>query len=235
MKTAGFFLVWLCFELTGMPIAAEALETGQKRMEKMSPSPVVSLPRPRITGGMPLVESMVQRRSERRFTDHAIPLEAVSQLLWAAQGETERPGRRTAPSAGALYPLEVYLVAGRVATLAPGIYRYAPNGHLLNLISGDHRSALAGAALGQSVVKHAGAVFVFTAFYSRTTGKYGKRGIRYVHMEAGHAAQNLCLQATALGLGIVPIGAFDDTAVGRLLGLPREETVLYLLPVGITP
>lgn len=193
---------------------------------------VVALPPPRLEGGMPLERALAERRSVREFAQGALALLQVGQLLWAAQGITT-DGLRTAPSAGALYPLEVYLVAGEVRDLAPGIYRYLPAKHALQqLVAGDMRRPLCAAALAQECVAAGAAVVVFAAVERRTTRKYGVRGVRYVHIEVGHAAQNLALQAVALGLGSVTVGAFDDAAVARLLNLPRGEAPLYLMPVG---
>lgn len=191
------------------------------------------LPIPRTRGDVSLEESLVKRRSVREYGNKPLSLEEVSQLLWAAQGITAHWGARTAPSAGALYPLEVVVVVGNVRDLPPGAYRYDPKRHeMVEIAVGDLRSQLADAALGQSTVRNAAIDVVFTAVYQRTTRKYGDRGIQYVHMEVGHAAQNICLQATALGLGTVPIGAFDDELVSRLLNLPKDERPLYLIPVG---
>jgi SagB-type dehydrogenase family enzyme len=179
-----------------------------------------------------VAEALRDRQSVRDFRDRPIPLAATGQLLWAAQG-TNRPGRRTAPSAGALYPLTVYLVAGSVGDLAPGVYRYLPIGHRLERTArGDARVRLAEAAMGQPWVRQAPAVLVITADYARATGKYGDRGRRYVHMEVGHAAQNVYLQAEALGLGTVMVGSFGDRAVSRVLGLAEDQTPLAILPVG---
>ena len=169
----------------------------------------------------------------RGRSERPIDLVQLSQLLWAAQGETDESGLRAAPSAGALYPLELYLVAGAVEGLEPGVYRYEVDGHrLARVASGDRRRELARAALGQSAVSGAAAVIAVGGVYERTTGKYGTRGRRYVHMEAGHAAQNLLLQATTLGLDAVPIGAFDDPAVRKAAAMDRGTRALYLLPVG---
>lgn len=193
----------------------------------------IKLPSPKTRGDVSLEESLVRRRSIRDYSNGQITLGEVSQLLWAAQGITAHGGARTAPSAGALYPLEVLAVVGNVDGLPPGAYRYHPKGHELTRIApGDLRSPLAGTALGQSAVRDAAITVVFTAMYPRTTRKYGDRGIQYVHMEVGHAAQNVCLQATALGLGTVPIGAFHDEQIRRLLNLSNDETPLYLVPVG---
>lgn len=194
---------------------------------------VMKLPEPRYDSQVSLEESLLKRRSVRDYRDEPLTLEAVSQLLWAAQGITDPSGLRTAPSAGALYPLEVYVVTGNVKGLSPGVYRYKPEEHeLIKVSDGDKRDALAGAALGQGYIREGAATFVFTAVYERTTGKYGERGIRYVHMEVGHAAENLCLEVVALGLGAVTVGAFYDEMVAKLLNLPANEAPLYIIPVG---
>lgn len=180
------------------------------------------------------MESALQRRrSVREYSDQALTLAEVAQLLWAAQGAAGGDRLRTAPSAGALYPLELYVVAGNVDHLPAGVYRYLPHEHrLLRIVEGDQRSPLATAALGQSWVRSGAAVLVFTAVYERTTGKYGPRGIQYVHMEVGHAAQNVCLQAVALDLGSVVVGAFRDRQVQQVLQLPEREQPLYIMPLG---
>ena len=193
----------------------------------------VSLPEVRLTSDVSLEETLLHRRSIRDYTDEALSLEEVSQLLWAAQGITEAWGGRTAPSAGALYPLEVYLVVGDVEDLTPGVYQYRPYGHeLVKVKDGDVRGELAEAALGQDSVRNGAIDIVIAAVYERTTVKYGERGIRYVHMEAGHAAQNVYLQATALDLGTVTIGAFYDDSVRDIVGMPGDVAPLYVIPVG---
>jgi len=194
---------------------------------------VINLPEPRYDSDISIEQSLLNRRSIRSYTGEPLTLQEVSQLLWAAQGFTDPRGYRTAPSAGALYPLELYLVAGDVEGLTAGVYRYEPGEHqLVKTMEGDKRAELASAALGQDCVKEGAITIVFTAVYERTTVKYGERGIRYVHMEAGHAAQNLCLQATALGLGIVTVGAFNDEQLAELLNLPENEQPLYVIPIG---
>jgi SagB-type dehydrogenase family enzyme len=156
----------------------------------------------------------------------------VSQLLWAAQGVTASRFRTT-PSAGALYPLEVYLVAGDVDELEVGVYRYDSQIHgLKKVVTGDVRKSLANAAYWQEWVGNGAITLVFTGIYERTTGKYGPRGQRYVHMEAGHAAQNVFLQAEALGLGTVIVGAFMDSRVTSVLQLSEDEHPLSIMPVG---
>jgi SagB-type dehydrogenase family enzyme len=171
---------------------------------------------------------MVRRQSVREFTRTKLSQEEFSQLLWATQGMTGTGDKRTAPSAGALYPLEVFVATG------DGFYHYQPQGHALVVESRDDlRPALYQAALQQEAVLEAPAVFVIAAVYWRIEMKYGpKRTPRYVHMEVGHAAQNLLLQAAALGLGAVPIGAFYDERVHAVLRLPPDHAPLYLIPVG---
>lgn len=193
----------------------------------------IRLPEPRHDSDVSIEQSLLQRRSTRSYTGDSITLQEVSQLLWAAQGITDTRGFRTAPSAGALYPLEVYVVSGDVNNLSAGIYKYEPREHELSLImDGNKRSELADAALSQSWVEGAALAIVFAAVYERTTVKYGERGIKYVHIEVGHAAQNLCLQATAMDLGVVTVGAFNDERVSELLNLPDNEKPLYIIPIG---
>lgn len=191
----------------------------------------VPLPTPVIPGTISLEEALVRRRSVRAFKDTPLTPAELGQLLWAAQGVTHQRGFRTAPSAGALYPLELY-----VAT-EEGLFHYDPSGHLLQALGQDDlRLALYAAALKQEPVRQAPAVFVLTAVHERTAQKYGsERSPRYVHLEAGHAAQNLLLEAVVLGLGAVPIGAFDDSRVQTLLGIPGDHEPLYLIPVGHPP
>jgi len=187
----------------------------------------IALPAPRLKGEMSLEETLAARRSVRQFTDEELTLEELSQLLWAAQGITVDWGGRTAPSAGALYPLEVY-----VAT-ADRLYHYVPQGHKAVVESrADLRGELWRAGLSQNAIREAPAVFVITAVYARTAKKYGERAERYVKLEAGHAGQNLVLQAVALGLGGVTIGAFYDDQVQRALSLPSDHEPLYLIPIG---
>lgn len=196
-----------------------------------APSPVsgsLALPSPRTRGSWSLEETLVRRRSIREFSPDGLTAGELGQLLWAAQGVTDAEGRRTAPSAGALYPLELYAVT------PDGVFHYLPVDHTLVVVRrGDVRPQLRRAALDQDVVEEAPAVIVVTGVIGRTSAKYGaERATRYVHLEAGHAAQNLLLEAVALGLGAVPIGAFDDGQVRSVLGLSADETPLYLLPVG---
>jgi SagB-type dehydrogenase family enzyme len=194
----------------------------------------VSLPGPRDHGRISVETALRQRRSIREFTGEPLDLADLSQLLWAGQGITcAEEGKRTAPSAGALYPLELYVAAGAVDSLAAGIYAYAPKSHEIVLRApGDARPALFSAAWEQFPLRRAAAVIAIAAAAARTTAKYRERGPRYVHIETGHAAENICLQAVALGLGSVVMGAFDDAAVARILGLSVSEAPVLLLPVG---
>ena len=209
------------------------VEKGGCAMESSEKKQVVHLPEPKTDSDSALEETLSARRSIRHYTDAPLPLSHISQLMWAAQGITHDRGYRTAPSAGALYPLEIYAVIGNAENLDAGIYHYQPEGHQLKPVkAGDQRKALCSAGLSQSAIRSAPVSIVITGVFERTTGKYGKRGLQYVFMEAGHAAQNVLLQAVSLKLAAVPIGAFDNQAVSRLMGLPESETPLYILPVG---
>jgi SagB-type dehydrogenase family enzyme len=205
------------------------LATGPTMMQfKSGSTKIVQLPPPEQKGKMSVEEALARRRSVREFTREALTERELSQLLWAAQGVTHPDGLRAAPSAGALYPLELY-----VAT-ASGFYHYDPPRHrLLQLSDRDLQAALRRAAWDQEAITQASAVFVFAAVYERTSRKYGAaRTPRYVHMEVGHAAENLLLEAVALGLGGVMIGAFQDAAIQNALGLPADHSPLYLIPIG---
>ncbi|HID94005.1 MAG TPA: SagB/ThcOx family dehydrogenase [bacterium (Candidatus Stahlbacteria)] len=191
----------------------------------------MKLPEPRYSSKMSVEEALKSRRSIRSYKDTALSLNELAQLLWAAQGITAKWGGRTAPSAGATYPLEIYAVVGKVENLEAGLYHYNPQDHTITKQkTGDLRSALANAALGQTCVREAPIDLIFAARYERTTRRYRERGIRYVHMEIGHVGQNIYLQAEALGLGTVAIGAFYDDKVKKVLGI--EEEPLYIMPVG---
>ena len=193
----------------------------------------IALPKPMTDGDVSLEATIRERRSVREYSSRSLSLGDVGQLLWAAQGVTARDGRRTAPSAGALYPLELYLVAGNVESLPDGVYHYQPGRHRLRQVSGgDVREPLAAAALDQSWVRRAPAVLMFAGVYERSARKYGQRARRYTHIEVGHAAQNVYLQAVALELGTVIVGAFDESEARQALGLPSDHTPLALMPVG---
>ena len=195
-------------------------------------SGIVSLPRPEYSG-VTVEQALRERRSIRQYKRDSLPLETVSQLLWSAQVITDPHGWRTAPSAGALYPLEVYVVAGAVGGLSPGIYKYLSRQHALKHIAeGDIRPSLATASLQQTFIGDAPVILVISAVFERTTRIYGERGVSYVYMDTGHACQNVHLQAVSMGLGTVVLGAFRDEDVKRLVRMPDEEIPVALMPVG---
>ena len=188
---------------------------------------IVDLPVPRTNGAMSLETAIAQRRSVRDFRDEPLPLAVVGQLLWAAQGITGPDGKRAAPSAGALYPLELYVVE------QSDIMHYLPVGHRAERRADvDHRAELAHAAFNQAFVATAPTMVVIAARPERTRRKYGAVADDLINREAGHAAQNVLLEATAEGVAAVPVGGFDPRAVQRALALPPDVVVLYLIPVG---
>ncbi len=194
---------------------------------------VVRLPEPG-DGAVTVAEALRRRRSVREFRREALTLAQVADLLWAAQGSTHADGLRAAPSAGGLYPLKTYLVAGRVDELAAGIYRYRSRDHVLEpVVAGDEREELGRVAQNQDWMADAAIVIVLVADYREPMRKYGERAVRYVDLEAGHAVENVCLQAVALGLGATVVGAFHDEEVRRLLRAPELERPLCLVPVGV--
>ena len=186
------------------------------------------LPLPKTSGLLSVEEAIHKRRSVRSFTNKPLAEEQISQLLYAGQGITNPDnGFRSSPSAGATYPLELYVFTEK------GIFKYIPDQHCLEVIQQqDLRSSLAKAALNQNFIKQAPAVFVITAVFKRTTQKYGSRGLKYVYMEAGHVAQNIHLQAIALNLNSVSTGAFYDEEVKSLLKCSDNEIPIYIIPVG---
>jgi SagB-type dehydrogenase family enzyme len=200
-------------------------------MASTAENKIIKLPAPDLTGSIPLEKAIAERRSIRQFTDDPLSLEIVSQMMWACQGITIEGMKRTAPSAGATYPLEIYLVANHVEGLKPGLYHYLVYQHeLAEIRSQDLSKQLVETAVGQNMIQKAAFNIVIAVDYKRTTVRYGKRGERYVHIEVGHAGQNIYLQAVTLGLGTVAVGAFDDAQVREQLGI--EEEVLYIMPVG---
>lgn len=187
----------------------------------------MSLPGPREVGEMALEKALARRRSVREFSPEEPGLHQAAQLLWAAQGVTSGEGLRAAPSAGARYPLETYLVC------AYGLLGYDPAKHAVTKAEAkDIRGPLASACLGQSFIAEAPVSIIFSAVFERTTSRYGDRGVRYVYMDVGHAAQNVHLQAEALGLCSVPVGAFDDEAVADVLRLPSDQRPIYIVAIG---
>lgn len=219
-------------------LCSETAYTMEKAKEKFGSveefkTETIRLPEPKYDSNISIEKALLKRRSVRSYKDSPLTLAEVSQLLWAAQGITSPRGLRTAPSAGALYPLEIYVVAGNVEDLPDGVYNYMPDKHeLARVVKGDKRTELCNAALGQTSVRNAAAVIVFSAVYGRTTVKYGDRGMQYVHIETGHAAQNVFLQTIPLNLGTVVIGAFYDDEVKKVLQMSDTEQPLYIMPVG---
>jgi len=188
---------------------------------------ILTLPKPNLDGSMSLERAVAARRSWRDFSQQALTLEQIGQLAWAAQGQDTKSKYRTVPSAGATYPLELFVVTEE------GLFHYLLAKHALEkLTDQDLRSALASAAWGQEFIEAAPLTLVFAAEFPRTTSRYGQRGVRYVYMEAGHAAQNVHLQAEALGLGSVAVGAFDDASVSKVLLLPKHLEPVYMVVVG---
>lgn len=207
--------------------------TGNEPVQRYGSADTVKLPEPKYNSKVSIEKALLERRSVREYKNNSLALAEISQILWASQGITDPRGFRTAPSAGALYPLEVYVIVGNVDNLPDGIYKYKPHGHELVLVAkGDKRDELCAAALGQTFIKYSAAVIVFAAAYERTTKKYRERGIRYVHMEVGHAAQNIYLQSVSLNLGTLVVGAFNDREVKKVMNMPDKEQPLCIMPVG---
>ena len=217
----GFFILFLSFQKGNLNVLKAEEKTGK-----------ITLPQASHTGKISVEEALSKRRSIRKYKDEPLKLEELSQLLWASSGITSDWGGRTAPSAGAKYPLEIFVVVGKVEKLEPGIYHFHPQDHtLIKIKDKDQRDELSLAVLRQGPIKEAPVDIVVTAIYSRTMEKYGERGIRYVHIEVGHVCQNIYLQAESLNLGTVEIGAFEDAKVKKVLNLKLEEP-LAIMPVG---
>ncbi|UCD79483.1 MAG: SagB/ThcOx family dehydrogenase [Desulfobacterales bacterium] len=202
-------------------------------MQSLAAENVIKLPAPQHRGLVSVERALATRRSVRNYRNEPLELEEASQLLWSAQGVSNSRGYRTAPSAGALYPLEVYAAVGNVKDLEAGIYKYIIREHaLMERAAGDRRQDICRAALHQSYIATAPVVLLFCTVNRRVTNKYGERGMRYVFMEVGHAAQNVCLQAVALGLGTVVIGAFRDSDVKVAAHMAEDEHPAYIIAIG---
>ncbi len=225
-------MIFLATLLAVVAVTAAVLITDHGQTEKISlpgkPGEKMRLPAPQTAGGLSVAAALAKRRSHREFAARLLSLEQVSQLCWAAQGITDREqGLRAAPSAGALYPITLFLVD------AQGVYEYEPHGHALRCVrTGDLRGKLQAAAWDQLCVGAAPLCLIFAMDVGRTAAKYGHRAERYCLLEAGHVAQNVLLQATALELVGVPVGAFKDAEVAALLDLPGNLRPVYLVPVG---
>lgn len=220
--------VWLALPVVAGIVVAAVSRHLVCAGQALGESQLIALAPPRLESSVSVEAAIAKRRSVRSFAPTPLTLEEIGQLAWAAQGLTDPTRKlRAAPSAGALYPLEVYFVC------PDGLFHYLPDGHKLERKSDkDVRGALSEAALGQDSVAKAAADVVVAAVYERTAKKYGDRAERYVHIEVGHVGQNIHLQAVALGLGSVSIGAFVDEKVKEVLGLPEDEAPLYIIPVG---
>ncbi len=208
-----------------------------KRTSKSLPSPAIPLPDPTIDAGLGLWEVLAKRRSIRDYSLAPLSLEELANLLWATQGITDRsfsPWYRTAPSAGALHPIDTYLIFNRVENLPSGIYfLHVQNFSLERKDQGDFSWQIAQAALNQDMAREAAVVFVWVAVIHRSSQKYRQRAYRYIYLDCGHIAQNLYLAATAMGMGCCGMAAFFDDEVNDLLGIDgRTETAIYLAAVG---
>ncbi len=222
-KQRVFIAASLAVSLLGSFFICADQVMGEEEMK----TDLKSLPKPALIGTISVEEAIARRRSVRGYSKGKIATKQLSQLLWAAQGITSTAGFRTAPSAGALYPLEIYVADEN------GLFKYKPQGHRLLLVTQeDVRKGLADASWGQSFIAEAPVSIIICAVYERVTSKYGNRGVKYTEIEVGHAAQNVHLQAVALGLDSIPVGAFTDEDVSRVLNLPIKEVPVYIIPVG---
>ncbi len=224
--------------LTALALATTALGVGWYMLSGPGEPQIpvkarVKLPEP-VRMDMPLSEALEKRRSIRKYRPEPLTLRELSTVLWAAQGITDPRGFRTAPSAGALYPLRVFVVVKNVKGLEPGIYVYDPKTHTLGLVKrGDFHLQLQRACLDQEWVGQAAVNLVIVGYERVLRPRYGDRSFRYMALEAGHVGQNVYLACTALGLGTVAVGAFHDEEVKRILGIRAEDAVpLYVFPIG---
>ena len=227
MRRASVYTVLILFSIIA----------GNLWGQEMSDRLIIRLPMPDTTGYVSLEKTLKDRQSTRDFSALSISLKELSQLLWAGQGITRGKMYRTTPSAGALYPLELYIVVRNVSGLEQGLYHYIPKRlRLEQLHSGPIMQEIAAAALGQSVFDKCAAAILITGVVERTYTKYGKRAEQYVLIEVGHAAQNILLQATALGLGAVPLGAFHGDKMKKIFRGNRGYGLMgkpyYIIPIG---
>jgi len=215
--------------------SGESLTTEQQAVESSGVAQI-ALPEPIRQGDMSVEEALDRRESRRSYGDEALDLSAIGQLLWSAGGlgvDAVSGATRTAPSAGSIYPIELYLVTGETEDLEAGVYLYDALSHSLTSISsGDVREELADAALSQGFISQAPATMVIVADYGSSTGRYGDRGERYAHMDAACASENVALQAEAMGLVTVVVGAFSDEAVANIIN--TEGIPLIIMPIGVS-
>jgi len=251
MKKVSLASIFIFLAAAVFPLSVVVDGSAGQNASQTSKTDLIQLPNPRYDSGTSVEKALNSRRSVRSYADEPLSLSDISQILWAAQGITKRTdvppskwnpkyewqgGYRTAPSAGALYAMEVYVLAGKVNGLSNGVYKYIPKTHSLKRVfSEDKRTEIYKVALQQSSIKDAAAVLIMAGVYERTSYKYGARAERYVHMEAGFVGENVCLQAVALGLGTVMIGAFQDEGVKTVLALPKDEFPLAIMPLGKIP
>ena len=228
-KNLTLFLIFINFMI---------IFSGRCNMAKdskpQSGNPItIKLSQPRLKSQTSVEEALQRRKSRRSFLNLPLALDEVSQVLWSAQGITREDFYRTAPSPGALYPLEIYVFVGNVIGVSKGIYKYKPYEHeLIKVADGDKRYELSVAALEQDFLDSAAIDILFCAVFERVTKKYGNRGITYVHIEVGHASQNVYLQCEALNLGTVAIGAFENEKVKKIFKMEPSEEPLYIMPIG---
>ena len=220
-------------------ILLSSLNCSAKKGKKCQPeqaqkNSVIKLPAPCYDSKVLLEKALHKRRSIRKYSDDPLSISDVSQILWAAQGITKKNrGLRTAPSAGALYPIELYIAVGKVKGLSQGLYKYNPQKHtIIKVLEGDIREKLSNAALKQSCVLKGAVNIIIVGVYKRTAFKYGKRAERYVLMECGAVSQNIYLQSYALGLGTVLVGAFNDDSLKSILKISEDEYTLGIMPIG---
>ena len=238
IKNCLFLLIFFVIAFFAYSIETSANEVNNDVLTKIEePQLAYLLPSPKTDGNVSVEKALANRRSHRTFQNKTIQAEQLSQILWAACGITQprsgTPDLRTAPSAGARYPLEIYAIIGNVEGIEPGVYRYISVAHkIVRTIDADVRDVLCEAALGQRMIKEAPASVFYSAVFERTTAIYKERGRGFVYMELGHSAQNIYLQAESLQLGTCAIGAFTDSRVKQVLKLPANEEPLYIMPIG---
>ncbi|HOK41363.1 MAG TPA: SagB/ThcOx family dehydrogenase [bacterium] len=200
----------------------------------MKEQKIIKLPKPENISKISIEEALLKRRSIREYKDEALTIKEVSQILWSAQGITEPKKKfRTAPSAGAIFPLNIYLVVNKVENIEKGIYKYLPETHeIIQFLNEDKREDIYKACLQQSCIKNGAIIIVITGNFEKIKKRYSERGVRYTYIEVGHCSQNIYLQCVSLNLGTVAVGAFYDEEVKKILKLPDEEEPLYLMPIG---
>lgn len=229
IKRIALILVFIQIAILSLNARCDA-----KGEDKMKENKIV-LPTFEFKGKVSVEEALYKRRSIRKFNNEPISIMELSKLLWAAYGVTTADGRKTTPSAGATYPLEIYVVATKVDKLKTGLYKYQSDSHsLLLLRDKDISNQVAEATYQVEMCRSAPVIFIITAAVERTLSVYGERGMRYIFMEAGHSAQNLSLEGVTLNIGSVLVGAFDDDRLKKVLNLPEGEIPLYIIPAGKT-